>query len=241
MTKKKAERGSLEFYLKQNYPVTIYPDSDGGFVAEIKDLPGCITQGETVEEVFAEIEDARNLWIETAFEHGDDIPLPSTETQYSGKTLLRMPRSLHQKLAEGSAREGVSLNQHIVSLLSEAIGARTIDSFKEKIDAIYSSFCKNDLFDKDERLASLVKECRLEQRKSYSLPMSLFFCNQVLENSPKSSTNDLLYLLTSISTQDSSVVKRLEQLLHHKQELKVIEDKVKDLIKKAELDKEEII
>jgi len=126
MNEKKTERSSLEFYLKQKYPITLYPDPDEGYVAEIKDLPGCITQGETAEEALAELEDARILWIKTAYEHGDAISLPSTETKYSGKTLLRMARSLHQKLAEGAEREGVSLNQYIVSLLSEASAVKAI-------------------------------------------------------------------------------------------------------------------
>lgn len=121
-TKKKSERGTLNYYLELNYPVTLYQDSDGGFVAEIKDLPGCITQAESSEEALAEIEDARILWIETAYEHEDFIPLPSTETKYSGRVLLRMPRSLHQKLVEEADKEGVSLNQHIVSLLSNKAG-----------------------------------------------------------------------------------------------------------------------
>lgn len=129
MHKKKTERESLDFYLERKYPVTLYPAIEGGYVAEIKDLPGCITQGETAEESMAEVEDARVLWIETAYEHGDDIPLPCTDTQYSGKTLLRMPRSLHQKLAEGADREGVSLNQHLVSLLSEAAAIKAMQFF----------------------------------------------------------------------------------------------------------------
>jgi len=137
MSKKKTERESLNFYLEQKYPVTLYPALEGGYVAEIKDLPGCITQGETAEESMAEVEDARVLWIETAYEHGDDIPLPCTDTQYSGKTLLRMPRSLHKKLAEGAEREGISLNQHLVSLLSEAAVVRTVEPLKEKVDAMY--------------------------------------------------------------------------------------------------------
>ena len=137
MSKKKTERESLDFYLERKYPVTLYPALEGGYVAEIKDLPGCVTQGETAEESVAEVEDARVLWIETAYEHGDDIPLPCTDTQYSGKTLLRMPRSLHQKLAEGAEREGISLNQHLVSLLSEAAVVRTVEPLKEKVDAMY--------------------------------------------------------------------------------------------------------
>ena len=134
---KKTERESLDFYLERKYPVTLYPALEGGYVAEIKDLPGCVTQGETAEDSMAEVEDAHDLWIETAYEHGDDIPLPCTDTQYSGKTLLRMPRSLHQKLAEGAEREGISLNQHLVSLLSEAAVVRTVESLKEKVDAMY--------------------------------------------------------------------------------------------------------
>ena len=134
---KKTERESLDFYLERKYPVTLYPALEGGYVAEIKDLPGCVTQGETAEESVAEVEDARVLWIETAHEHGDDIPLPCTDTQYSGKTLLRMPRSLHQKLSEGAEREGISLNQHLVSLLSEAAVVRTVEPLKEKVDAMY--------------------------------------------------------------------------------------------------------
>jgi predicted RNase H-like HicB family nuclease len=117
--KNKTERESLEFYLNLKYPVTLYPDPDGGYVAEIKDLPGCMTQGETTDETLFNIEEARNLWIETAYEYGDEIPLPSTQVQYSGKVLLRIPRSLHERLTENAEKEGVSLNQYLVFLLSE--------------------------------------------------------------------------------------------------------------------------
>ncbi len=66
----------------------------------------------------ANINEARQLWIETAYEAGDDIPLPSTDETYSGKLLLRMPKSLHRRLAEEAEGENVSLNQYIVSVLS---------------------------------------------------------------------------------------------------------------------------
>ncbi len=126
-------RKSLDHYLNFSYPITLYPDKDGSYTAEIKELPGCLTQGETREEAMENIEDARILWITTAYEHGDDIPLPSTEVQFSGKVLLRMPRSLHRKLAEGSEREGVSLNQYIVSLLSEENTRRVFSTISKLI------------------------------------------------------------------------------------------------------------
>ncbi|TRU51857.1 MAG: type II toxin-antitoxin system HicB family antitoxin [Microcystis aeruginosa Ma_QC_Ca_00000000_S207] len=37
-------------YFGLKYPITIYPDDQGGYVSEIKDIPGCFTQGETREE-----------------------------------------------------------------------------------------------------------------------------------------------------------------------------------------------
>jgi antitoxin HicB len=72
----------LEFYLELKYAITLYRDDEGGYVSEIKDLPGCFTQGETLEETISNIDDARKLWLETAYEYGDNIPLPSTEGEY---------------------------------------------------------------------------------------------------------------------------------------------------------------
>ena len=111
----------LEFYLNLNYPVTIHPDTDGGFFAEIQELPGCMTQGETLEEVFEAIEDARHGWIQVAYENAQDIPLPRDMEEYSGRILLRIPKSLHGTLIYAAKRDGVSLNQYISSLLSSEV------------------------------------------------------------------------------------------------------------------------
>lgn len=114
---------SLEYYLGLQYPVTLYLDPEGGYVAEVKELPGCLSQGESLEEVMENIEEARQLWIEIAYESGKrEIPLPMTEQEYSGKFVLRIPKSLHRRLAEAAQADGVSLNQYTLNLLSEAVG-----------------------------------------------------------------------------------------------------------------------
>ncbi len=64
------------------------------------------------------IAEACQLWIETVYDSGKEITLPSKETDYSGKLLLQMPKSLHRRLAKKSEREGVSINQYILFLLS---------------------------------------------------------------------------------------------------------------------------
>jgi len=74
----------------------------------------------------ANLEEARRLWLEAAYEHGDEIPLPSTEREYSGRVLVRMPKSLHRRLDEEAKAEGVSLNQYIVSLLAERSSLRAL-------------------------------------------------------------------------------------------------------------------
>lgn len=113
-----ATRKSLEEYLSLEYPFTVIADPAGGYVVAFPDLPGCLTQFDRLEELPAMVADARRLWMETAYEAGHDIPLPSYPEEYSGKFNLRVPRSLHRSLAEAAERQGVSLNQYVVSLLS---------------------------------------------------------------------------------------------------------------------------
>jgi antitoxin HicB len=117
-----SKRKSMEYYLGLRYPITIIPDETGGYVAEIEDLPGCFTQGETLEETYSNIEEARRLWIEVAYEDGQDIPEPRDKQGYSGNFIVRGPKSLHRKLDQMAKREGVSLNQYLVATLSHSVG-----------------------------------------------------------------------------------------------------------------------
>jgi predicted RNase H-like HicB family nuclease len=115
------ERKDLEFYLNLHYPITIHPDPDGGYVAEIEELPGCMTQAETIDEAFKAIEDARQVWIKGTYEMGQDIPLPRDMEEYSGKFMVRIPRSLHRSLIRAAKQEGVSLNQYVTTLLAAGL------------------------------------------------------------------------------------------------------------------------
>ncbi|MCS7032092.1 MAG: type II toxin-antitoxin system HicB family antitoxin [Gloeomargarita sp. SKYG116] len=115
---KAQEKKDLEYYLRLEYPILLVPELEGGYTALIPALKGCVSVGETKEEALRNLEEARRLWIETAYEYGDEIPLPSSEREYSGRLVVRMPKSLHQRLDKEAQAEGVSLNQYIVSLLS---------------------------------------------------------------------------------------------------------------------------
>ncbi len=122
-----SELKDLNYYVRLPYAVRVYREPDGsGFTAEIPDLPGCITCADTLDEVWALIDDAKRGWLELALADGDPIPEPAPmlEEQPSGKFTVRVPRSLHRKLSEEARREGVSLNQFITVALAETVGVR---------------------------------------------------------------------------------------------------------------------
>ena len=107
-------------YMDMPYRMEIVEDKDeGGYVVSFPDLPGCITCGETIESAVANAIDAKKVWLETAISQGIEIREPASLENYSGQFKLRLPRSLHRALAEHSQREGVSMNQYCVYLLSK--------------------------------------------------------------------------------------------------------------------------
>ncbi len=107
----------MNVYLDLLYPFNVVAD-DGSYVIVFPDLPGCVTQVEHPDEVGVAAEEARTLWIETAYEQGLEIPRPSEPEEFSGRFNVRIPRSLHHQLAEHAKREGTSLNQYVTYLLA---------------------------------------------------------------------------------------------------------------------------
>ena len=115
---------TFEEYMKRPYKLEIIPDADeGGFVASYPELPGCITCGETLDEAVSNALDAKKAWVLAAMEEGIEIAAPEalgeSAESYSGQFKLRIPKSLHKTLAEDSRKEGVSMNQYCVYLLSK--------------------------------------------------------------------------------------------------------------------------
>ncbi|WP_310487081.1 type II toxin-antitoxin system HicB family antitoxin [Chamaesiphon sp. VAR_69_metabat_338] len=55
------------------YEIVTYPCAEGGFVAEIPALKGCMAQGETLDEVLAELNIVTDLWLEIAEKYGQNL------------------------------------------------------------------------------------------------------------------------------------------------------------------------
>lgn len=113
-----------------DYPFTVKPlteEDGGGFSIEYPDLPGCIADGETIEEAITAGKEAIEAWIETANALGRNIPQPGGEsllflTDYSGKYVQRLPKSLHAALSSRAKSEGVSINTLALSYIAQGIG-----------------------------------------------------------------------------------------------------------------------
>jgi predicted RNase H-like HicB family nuclease len=67
------------------YPIIIYPAEEGGYVAEVPALKGCLAQGETLDECLKELNTVQALWIETARHNHQKIPTPSEALEKLGK------------------------------------------------------------------------------------------------------------------------------------------------------------
>jgi antitoxin HicB len=77
---RKAKVRRLEDYLSLPYTMRVTPDPAGGYVASVEELPGCITQAESWDELAAMIHDAMRGWIALRLEDGLPVPEPSELT-----------------------------------------------------------------------------------------------------------------------------------------------------------------
>jgi len=120
------ERTDLEYYMSLEYPVEIRrvaEEDGGGYNASIPSL-GRYTftgDGKTVQEAYQDLEEVKREVFADLLEEGIPIaePMPEEEDHYSGKLLLRMPKRLHAEISEQAKENGISLNQHLIYLLTK--------------------------------------------------------------------------------------------------------------------------
>jgi len=111
----------IAHYLALPYKRIIYPTGDNGetaFFAEVLELEGCCAEGSTYTEAYEALTENMALHIQMYLNRDLEPPTPKLPVDYSGKVLVRMPATLHFKLALRAKEENVSINQLIVSKLS---------------------------------------------------------------------------------------------------------------------------
>jgi predicted RNase H-like HicB family nuclease len=111
----------IKSYLELPYNIMIQrmvDESGSYYFATVLEFDGCMSDGATYQEAFENIQDAMEGWIETKLANGFPVPPPITREKYSGKFIVRLPRTLHARLAMEAEKEGVSLNQYALYKLS---------------------------------------------------------------------------------------------------------------------------
>jgi antitoxin HicB len=108
--------------LKKPYGRLVIPEDDGSFRAEMLEFPGCIAAGSTAPKALSSLEKVAESWIESALANGQSIPTPMDNVDFSGRFVLRLPKSLHQRAAYAAERDGVSLNQFITTAVGLQVG-----------------------------------------------------------------------------------------------------------------------
>ena len=134
-------RGKLGEYLRLPYARVLIPDDEGRYAARILEFPGCYSDGDTPEDAYRNLEEAAENWIESALDQGMPIPEPSVSQGYSGTVSLRLPKSIHRRAAELAHRDGVSLNQFLLTAIASRVGeedllARFLSNLDRRLDRL---------------------------------------------------------------------------------------------------------
>ena len=120
---------NLKYYMKLKYPTQITEisaEDGGGYLIEIPLLKGCVSDGETITEALKNIEEAKEEWFAYMLENNLSIPEPADISKYSGKFVVRIPKSLHKTISEQSRMEGLSLNQYVANSLAYVAGQKKV-------------------------------------------------------------------------------------------------------------------
>ncbi len=68
---------------QRTYRILLTPEDEGGFSVSVPALPGCFTQGETIEEAIEMAKEAISVYIESLEQDGEPIPDDSKSLEYS--------------------------------------------------------------------------------------------------------------------------------------------------------------
>ncbi len=113
----KSLKEKLAYYLSLPYTVEIKKEEDGTFFGRIVELEGCMTEGDTLEELVENLLDAMICWLTVAIEDGMEIPEPQ-KANNSNELLEKSLTNLSK--ATGMPKENFEkLFEHISNIVKD--------------------------------------------------------------------------------------------------------------------------
>jgi len=126
-----ASATTLAQYLELPYQLDVRSERGGErtqWTATVEELPGCTSRGDTADEALAGLRTAMESWLTAAIAENREVPQPGQDVgksrsshSYSGRFLVRMPKSLHEELARAAEKEQISLNRLVTDVLASAV------------------------------------------------------------------------------------------------------------------------
>lgn len=111
-------------YMKMPYTRLVQEMNDESghyYYGRILELDGCQSTGDTLAELYENLNEAMEGYLEVKITNNLPIPLPNKVSDYSGKFVIRLPKTLHQRLSIEAEQEGVSLNQWALYKLASTV------------------------------------------------------------------------------------------------------------------------
>ncbi len=118
MDEQELERRALAL-MQHPYHKVLHGSRSEGFFAEVLELPGCWTDGDTEEDALRNLEEAMTAWLMTAIEHGDPVPAPLDDDGPCRSVAL--PEKLYRRLVEHARKSGLSPDVAAGQLLADAL------------------------------------------------------------------------------------------------------------------------
>jgi len=106
--------------------VTEWSDEDQAFIARVPVLERCAAHSDTPEGAAKQAREAALAILESMRARGEAPPPPDASVDYSGQLRLRLPKSLHERIARLATAEGLSINSLLLSMIGEAVGHRRV-------------------------------------------------------------------------------------------------------------------
>jgi len=111
----------------------VWSDDEGGYIATSPEFEDLSAFGATPREAADQLESVVRAAIATYRESGWPLPEPKRVHEHSGQLRLRLPRSLHGRLADEAERDGVSLNTLIVTYLAMRTGESVVKDRRQRV------------------------------------------------------------------------------------------------------------